>query len=216
MAIARSEDDIVTLVLIGKFNPSILQPRWMAGVNLFGEEEASEAKISLITQDTALFEVGEWLALHVTPERFQATGPFSHALKLRDLVIGLFTVLEHTPLAHLGINRGMHFRLTDGDERDALGGKLAPPGVWPTRFAAPKMSTLSMKGGRANSKANWTTVTVEPSTRIPDVGVFVASHEHYEFEGAEEAVKVLRSSFDDSVRFGREVAEALLSSGESQ
>src|SRR3954447_8551355 len=77
MASPRCEDDIVTVVLLGNFNPSIFQPRWMATVGLLGDEEAKSAKISLIAQDTAIFEVGEWLAIHVTTERFQATGPFS-------------------------------------------------------------------------------------------------------------------------------------------
>jgi len=213
MAIPRCEADHLTLVLTGNFNPSILQPRWMAVIGLLGGEEAEAAKVTVIAQDAAIFEVGDWLGIQVTPERFQAMGPFSHALKIRDLVAGLFLVLEHTPVTQVGINRAMHFRLPDKAARDALGEKFAPPGAWPAPFGKAKVASLRMQGNRPNSEALWVTMTLEPSAKIPEVGVFVASHEHYEVAASDQAVKVLRSGFEPSVRFGRELAEALLSSG---
>ena len=76
MAIPRCEADHLTIVLIGNFNLSILQPRWLAGdVALLGPEEADAAKVTIIAPDAAIFDVGDWLGLQVNPERLQATGP---------------------------------------------------------------------------------------------------------------------------------------------
>src|SRR3990167_7852578 len=205
MTTPRCEIDFLTVVLIANFNPSIMQPRWMAGAGLLGEEEAKSAKVSIIAQDMAMFEVGEWLSMQVTTERFQAMGPFSPALKIRDLVVGLFSVLEPPPVAHLGINRGMHFRLTDLATRDALGERLVPPTVWPSRFGEPKMNSLRMRGARAGWDAEWITMTVGASVQIPETGVYLSSNEHYQCDGAEHAVRLLRSRLEASVRFAREL-----------
>jgi hypothetical protein len=208
------EADHLLIVLIGNFNPAILQPRWMAseGVDLLGKEEADRAKLTFIAQDAAAFEVGDWLAIQASPDRFHATGPFMHARKIRDLVVGLFSVLEHTPISYLGVNRAMHFRMQDRATRDALGAKLAPPEVWPSGLAAPKFNAVRVQGARPKSKAQWLQMTVEPSLTVLDVGIFVASHEQFQLSTTDPLVDVLRSDFDDSVRFGRELAEALLSS----
>jgi hypothetical protein len=210
MATPNCEADQLTLVLIGSFNPAILQPRWMAGVDLLGPGEAEAAKITVIAADAAIFEIGDWLGIQVTSDRFHATGPFSHALKIRDFVVGLFSVLEHTPITQLGINRSMHFRLKDKTTRDMLGEKFAPAEAWPAAFATAKLQSLRKQGKRPNSSAGSLTVTIEPSGRIPEVGLFVSSHEHYELAAGERAAEMLRSNFEASVRFGLELAEMLL------
>lgn len=212
MATPRCEADHINIVLIGNFNPSILQPRWMAAVGLVGEKEAEGANITVIAPDASVFELPDWVGIQTTPDRFQAMGPFGHALKIRDLVAGLFTVLEHTPVTQLGINRAMHFRLPDVATRDALGRKFAPPEVWPHEFGTAKVASLRMQGSRPNSAAAWAAMTVEPSVKIPDVGVFLAVHEHYDIDGPGQAVQVLRSELEASARFAFDLAEAVLQS----
>lgn len=210
MATPTAEVDQLTIVLIGNFNPAILQPRWMGAVGLIGEAEAAAAVITVITPDTAIFDVGDWLSLQVTPERFQATAPFSHALKVRDFAVELFSALEHTPIRQLGISRTMHFRLKDTSTRDAMGEKFAPATVWPAALVNPKLNSLRKVGKRPRSRAASLTVTIEPSVRIQDVGVFIGAHEHYEITGEQTTVDLLRSELDDSVRFALELAQTLV------
>src|SRR3989304_7099258 len=100
-----------SIVILGDFNPKIFQPSWFAAENLIGKQEAEGAVVSVVHSDISIFSI-EWARLEILRERFFAETtqqPYDKAL--RDLVLGTFTILRHTPLRLMGINTTMHFRV---------------------------------------------------------------------------------------------------------
>ncbi len=102
MSTQQPEIQGVSIVLLGDFNPKIFQPAWFAAQDLIRQQEADEADIKIIHPEVVSFATGQWLALEVTRERFVVSttqDPYSKVM--RDLVVGSFELLQHTPLYKL-------------------------------------------------------------------------------------------------------------------
>ena len=120
----------MNFVLVGDFNPKIFHPFWFSHQSLISEHEGNEAKVEVVHSDVSIFNL-EWMRLQVTRERFDiSTSQEPYFEVLRDLVVGAFGTLEHTPVKMLGINHQMHFAMESEDEWHALGHKLAPKESW--------------------------------------------------------------------------------------
>jgi len=97
MSALKNLDDLVSIVLVGNFNPAIFQPTWLASKGLIRESEATSASIEVIHPEIAQFRAG-WLHLAVTTTKFVAsTSDPAHRAPLRDLVMGIFELLDQTP-----------------------------------------------------------------------------------------------------------------------
>src|SRR4051812_22493691 len=92
----KGED--VSIVFLGRFNPAIFHPLWLAGNNLIRKEEAESGKIDVIHAEAAVFRT-EWLILQCTTDQLSLVtfDPTKYA-PLRDLAVGICKVLEHTPI----------------------------------------------------------------------------------------------------------------------
>lgn len=172
------------IVLVGSFNPQIFQPAWFAAEGLVRKEEAEAAKIEIIHPQIISFSM-EWLRLQVTLERFAASTSDSSAYEpLRDLVLGTFQLLRHTPVRQMGLNRDVHFRMASEDAWHAFGHRLAPKEPWDGLLDQPGMRRLVMQGRRHDDSRGYIQVTVEPSMRAHP-GVYVRINDHYEGQEAE-------------------------------
>ena len=192
------------ITLVGELNPKIFQPSWFASANLIRKSEADQADIQIIQNEIISFQA-EWLILQVTRGRIIfRTMEESHFEVLRDLVVGTFKLLEHTPLRMLGINWDMHFRKKNQEECNQIGDRLAPKVPWDEILENPELSSLSMQSqGRPDQFKGKITFKVEPSTRI-DSGVFVSLNDHFEvgdpksIVGCKEIIEILLSSWVSS------------------
>ena len=103
--VIEPERQSYAIVVLGDFNPSIFHPLWFSANGLLPEEETSEAEISVIHKAIASFKVGK-LQIQVDESRLGLTAfESSQGPILRDLAIGTLSILEHTPLKAVGINR---------------------------------------------------------------------------------------------------------------
>ena len=110
MPLPKLEINAYTIVLLGSLNPG-LHPQWFARQNLLPEGETESSNLQVVHPQACQFET-ERFAIQVTLDRFQAmTKPNTPGDVLRDLVLGTFSILEHTPLNALGMNRQMHFSM---------------------------------------------------------------------------------------------------------
>ena len=190
----RAEIDGATIVLLGEFNPAIFQPAWFSHHGLIGEQEAKAAKISVIHPEVADFKL-DWLQLQVTQNRFVASAfDAGHSLPLKDLVMGTFSLLSHTPAVQMGCNRHMHFKAESEEEWHRLGDMLAPKDVWSDVLAGrPGLRSLTIEAKRPDGSAKWVRVTVEPSNKLG--GFYFSTNEHYAVE-AEEGLSGLLATLD--------------------
>lgn len=122
--------DGVSIVLLGSFNPGIFHPAWFQKEELLPEIEAEAAKIEVISNDIAIFTVA-WLRIEAIGDRFVAkTMDESKFGPLRDLVVGMFRLLEQTPITTIGMNREISFELSSDEQWHAVGHALAPKPIW--------------------------------------------------------------------------------------
>src|SRR5688572_11262872 len=128
------ESDALGVVLRGSFNPVLPQPAWMAKHELVSPEQEAAAKIGLISPQLTEFEIADY-KIFIDNTRFQAITESAEAARpLRDLVAGVFSILEHTPINACGINRSLHFRMPDDASWHRVGNALAPKELWEQFF----------------------------------------------------------------------------------
>jgi hypothetical protein len=60
MAVLNCELEGAGIVLVGSFNPSIFQPKWLASKDIIGVAEGEEAKIQIISPEISSFSA-DWL-----------------------------------------------------------------------------------------------------------------------------------------------------------
>lgn len=169
----------LTVVVIGAFNPAIFHPSWLAGNNLIRNEEAEEAKVEVITGDVSSFTTN-WFKIQVVGQRLslQTTDPTKH-LPLRDLAVGMLTVLEHTPIQAFGLNLDRHFRMTDEKEWHDFGHFFVPKKPWKDLVTSPGMRSLVIEGKRDGGRSDLVLVKMEPSMKVTPYGLYVNVHEHF-------------------------------------
>jgi hypothetical protein len=175
------ERDRVAIAFVGKFNSPIFQPSWLALHDLIRNHEAESADLKIIHPDISDFSLG-WLDLQVTPVKFLATANISHVHQVLDLVQGIFTLLEHTPVTKLGLNRLFDYRMPSPDRYHAFGHRLAPKQEWEGFLDTPGLLSLTMAGVHNGSPSKSVQVRTEPSGFCPP-GIFFEVNETFESEG---------------------------------
>jgi hypothetical protein len=200
----------ISIVLLGDFNPKIIQPSWLACQGLIAKGEAEAADVKIITPDVSVFKL-EWLTIQVTRERYSAsTTQAAFFEAVRDLVVGTFSILRHTPARAMGINRDAHFRVSTVERWNALGDRWAPKEFWKQVLEKPGLLTLIIDSPRPGKHPGRMRVQVEPSGKV-EPGVFCAINDHYSIEkdqsasGCEILISILRDCWDESMHRSREI-----------
>ncbi len=212
----------VSIVLIGNLNPAIFHPSWFASHNLLRPEEADAANINIVHPDVASFKT-EWLEVNIVRERLQiGTVQESYYETLRDLAVGILGLLSHTPIRVMGINRDFHFDLVSEDLWNGLGHRLVPKDDWNPLLKSPGMQNLVVQGVRPDDLKGYLRVTVQPSARTK-YGVFIEVNDHYilktdekEAEGANKAKVILSERWNESMKRGFDIAQAIAKLGEKE
>ena len=182
-----------SIVFIGSFNPAIFHPSWYVAEGLWSKTELENAKVESIADDACSFRTEQY-TLQVLNNRFMisTTQPPLYD-SLRDLAVGTFKILRHTPLAKLGLNREVHLQLEAEEVWHAIGHKLAPKQHWQPILKNPGMRALMIEGMRPDRLAGAVYVRVEPSNRIEN-GLFVEVNDHFEVDDTlARSAKAIRS-----------------------
>lgn len=196
--------------LRGAFNPAIVHPAWLEKCNLIRAREAADAKVEVVNPAISIFSVGEF-SFVVEQETFQIEGRSPNPEQLRDLVVGTFRVLEHTPVKLLAITRHMHFQMEGTSEWHRVGHKLAPKEPWESLLDSPGTVAVRVAGRRPGSSNN-VTVGVEPSVKVAN-GVYIGVGESFEVPTRQElglALDVVAAEWVAVHAFGKHLAERLL------
>ena len=169
----------MNIVFLGDFNPTIFQPAWFVAQGLIGENEGETANIQAITPDVVVFTM-DWLRVQVTRERFQvSTEQEPYYEMMRDMLIGTFTILEHTPIHSMGINLDYHYRMPSVKAWHEFGHVLTPKNHWDGIIDEPGLLNLTMQGKRPDEYSGLVRVTVAPSVKVSP-GVHIGINDHYE------------------------------------
>jgi hypothetical protein len=205
--------DQPSIVLVGTFNPGIFHPEWFAARNLIRPAESETASVQVVHPRVASCSFG-LAEVAVTLDRFQVVATDGTSLEpLKDLVTGVFSFLNETPVIAMGLNRYMHFQMQDHDAWNSVGHALAPKEHWNKLMQNPGMEALTMLGHRGQDDGPEFRVTVQPSRQIQP-GVYVSTNEHYNatknIGAIEELVDILKNTWSESMAAAKKTAEALL------
>jgi hypothetical protein len=214
------EAEGASIIMMGSFNPAIFQPRWLELQRLIRNEEAENAKITTIQAQVADFST-EWFQLQVLQQRFLmiTTDPRQYG-PLRDLAMGIFTILSHTPVSKMGINRHFHFVTPSVDAWHAIGNKLAPKEPWHEIMKGPGLRSMLMQGRRDGTSKGTLHIKVEPSLKVTQ-GIFVEVNEEFAApsddaaEGALWIPSCLAAQWDSLMQFAENAAQKILPLGDA-
>jgi len=213
----------LSIVLIGKMNPVIANPYWLAHKEFINELEAEQAatKANYInTHEVTQFALS-FCTFQILLEQFTATtaqeGHFNH---VRDLVSNIFGSLQETPVIKMGINCTFHFRFRDLDSYNAFGDKLAPKEkLWNALSARPGLKNLEIQLPRTDNYSGIINVNVGVSNRIPvnEYGLRININDHYDFGslqtktiGAGQVLQVLNENWEPTIQFANATSSEIV------
>ncbi len=204
-----------SIVFLGNFNTMIFQPAWFASEGLIKKQEAEDATIHIIHPDVTNFSL-EWLEFNATNERVQfLTKQEPYYYIIRDLAVGTFKILRHTPIRAMGINHDEHYPYETIEEWHSFGHKLAPKKIWEKFLENPGMRSLAIEGKRTDGHKGYILVRAEPS-KIVQQGILISVNDHFEIPennekfGCDEIINILETSWNDSIEKANNIIKSLL------
>ncbi len=205
----------IIIVLVGDFNPKIFQPAWFAAQGLLRPSEAEAADIEIIHPEVTSFRT-DWLALQVTRERFSVTTTAGvYKIHLRDLLLGTFNKLIHSPVVQLGFNYSETIKFNSESEWHDFGHFVMPKSPWKDLISHPGMMNLSVRGVRTDEYLGNVNVTV--ASAYPNAAI-VQVNDHYDLKTSPEVsasvisqgLEILERNFEVSLQKSEGIILGLL------
>lgn len=121
----------VSLAFEGHFNPLIVQPDWLLAQGLIDEkdrESVLESEQAIVTPEYAAIRL-PWLVLEITRDSayLSSTRESETLDRVREIAIGLFSSLPHTPITSINVAYSWHMYV-EQDRWTELLEALAPAG----------------------------------------------------------------------------------------
>jgi hypothetical protein len=172
----------LSIVIIGNFNPSIVQPFWFSSKGLIREQEAQDAKVEVIHPELVKWSLS-WMTIEVSRSRFEIRSTQEPYFEpIRDLLLSLVTALKETPISAFGLNHLIYFAIPDEDRYTELGNKLVPLNNWNKIFENPKVFNVDIGEERKDGLKGSFRVRVQPSDikLSSPYGILINSNDHYD------------------------------------
>lgn len=152
------------IVFLGDFNPSIFHPFWLASKNLIQEEEAKNAKIDVIMNELSRFQLGEWLTVEVSRNRYEfKTMKSPYFSPMKDLASNVFRILGETPIKAVGINNVYDLSLKSEENYYKFGDTLAPLSNWSDVLDSPKLLNIEIVETQEEEKQLLKRISISPT-----------------------------------------------------
>lgn len=205
--------DSASIVVIGSFNPGIFHPYWFEKQGLLPETETNNAIIEVVSNSLAIFTMS-WVRIEVLSDKFVArTTDESKFGPLKDLVLGIFRLLEFTPVTQLGLNRDMQFKLPDENTWHTIGHTLVPKNIWGNYLKNTGMKLLTVESMRDDDLDGIFNITVKP-VLIPPLPmkewlVEFAVNDHFDLgdkKTASDAYDIISKCWDNSLARAHKIA----------
>lgn len=178
-----TEQQNASIIVLGSFNPAIFQPSWLQFHNVITDEVCEKTEIAILNSDITVLNLADTFSLKATNERFSfETNDSSIFFTLRDTVVNIFSLLEHTPIKAFGFNHQQFWKSESVIDWKLMSNRLAIMETWKNSFEEPLVRKITIEGKRKESSSNSGQITVEP-VNDPDkklVGVITNVNQHYD------------------------------------
>lgn len=209
----KPENKVVTVVLLGNFNPVMFQPHWFGLNQIISQSEVdaivgNTASPFIVAPNITIFNTSQ-LQVQVQENKFSVVGLKESFTIVKDVVKKTFERLGSMPIIAMGINASSHFRMPDLKTYQKFGDMLTPKeGIWED-LLGDNISGDERTGGLSGlqmtnykkDKEGMFNVIVERSVRF-NPGIFISCNDHYQFDvntDAETAMLKLEENFDSSL-----------------
>jgi len=204
----------LSIVFLGNFNPTIVQPFWLSSKGLIREHEAESAKVNLIHDELTRYDLG-WVVIEISRSRFELkTSQEPYFSPVKDLAVSIFTILSETPISSFGINHIFHYAFPREDIYYEFGNRLTPLNNWKPFMKDPRLFKLEMfEESRTDGKDGSYRISIQPSDQKLSTK-FAASvniNDHYSFKGTpnKAILHELVRSWDDSFSRSDDITEQI-------
>ncbi len=208
----------LSIVILGDFNPIMIQPFWLSSKGLIRETEAESAKIEIIHNEVVKFEI-DWLSVDVNRRRLELkTNKDMYFEPLKDLCISLLKIMNDFPVNSFGINHICEYNLNDKETYYNFGNKLAPLNNWKDSMKNPRLLSLEIiENERKDEKDGHLRVRINPSTHYSKLkyGIIIDVNDHYAISkesiknNATKIVEILNSDWKESKKRNEELTEKI-------
>lgn len=176
----------LSVVLLGNFNPIIINPHWLElkGLIRASDKEENES-IQVIHPEISRFSLS-FARLEVTKDRFQLDCDNEANFALcKDLVISIFRYLAETPVRGIGINHTRHFNLKEKDDYFKFGRWLAPDTPWTDDLNEPGLLELKIVENDKQDNTIRNIAIISPSGSVRPYGVSFQLNYHIHYDRIE-------------------------------
>lgn len=183
------------IIVVGDFNPSIFSPDWLEGNKLIGKgdadavREGSQDNSMIVSHQVATFGT-KWFSLQVLENQFSLTSKDALSPAFKDLAVGIFQLIPHTPVTAVGLNFLAHFKLANEQEHYQVGDVLAPKAIWKniypegqTGLASLTMRIIPAARGEAPKNNDEKRITLQASNKFK-YGVLLSYNDHHDVVSA--------------------------------
>ncbi len=180
-----------SIIAIGDFNPAIFSPDWLEKNDLIGKGDAdtvrekNQDKSLIVSHQVTAFET-KWFALQVLENQFSLTSKDALSPAFKDLAVGIFELVPHTPLTAVGLNFLAHFKLASEDEYHRVGDVLAPKDIWNVLYpdGSAGLANLTIRlqhcvRGEPLKTKDEKQISLQPSNKFK-YGVFLSYNDHHD------------------------------------
>jgi hypothetical protein len=170
----------LSIVLVGRFNPPIITPAWLALKGLVRESEIENAEVKIIHSEISHF-VLSFVELNISTEKMILHCENEADFELvKDLATSVFNYLKETPITAIGLNNTTHFAFSKEEEYIAFGNWLAPHKIWSDVLNDPKLLELKIVEPFKGASPVKSLVTITISEKIKPYGVSYSNNYHVE------------------------------------
>lgn len=233
----KPELRLVTIVLVGRFDPTKFSPQLLQEAKAIGAGEASAAQYELLLPGQALSIAFSWGKFQVERERLIIETSVVPYIRILDLAVKI--AREIAPLSvvtKFGINVTGHYKFSSVGARDDFATMLVPTKNW-GKFGETIQASFKEEGEKHGGlmrvtmrqalpegrEAGWLDLSVEQSAVIENSqGVSIMTNDHYElsskrFEGVQAKpmeitnllIDTLILQFETSISRSIEIADSL-------
>jgi hypothetical protein len=218
------------IVGVGDFNPAIFSPDWLERNGLIGKDDAdsvregSQGKSLLVSHQVTTFET-KWFALQVLENQFTLTSKDALSPAFKDLAVGIFQLVPHTPIKAVGLNFMGHFKLASEDAYHRVGDVLAPKDIWKALYPDESSGLADLtirvqrsKRGELLKTKDEKRISIQPSSKLK-FGAFLSYNDHHDvgsgeddnLKPAERVAAVIDDKWESSWQDAVRVFDGLLS-----
>lgn len=206
------ESRLLSIVLVGRFNPVIFTPAWLASKGIISIEQSEEAKTEIIHPEISKFSVGDF-NYDITSDRFNVQTQHSHLVeKMQEDVIKIFSSLSETPVIHLGLNWHSIYKYSENesDKYINFGHKHIPKkDFWDKNLKNSGVQTLEIRSDRNDKYSGYIKSVIreyKPEKNSIEIYIndhydLIANKEENEVVNAKKGVDILTENFSNSRDF---------------